>query len=146
MYQCQLFSLFLALLIGSGNVRPALAVVPESEHGLRHVLSLDGQWQIIFDRENTGKSEDLHQRARYLAQPDRVPIPVPAAWEEIEQDYQGVGWYYREFQVPESWTGQVVRLQFGAVNYRAEIWINDVVLGHHEAGYTPFATPPGPIP
>ena len=31
-----------------------------------------------------------------------------------------------------------MRLQFGAVNYRAEVWINDQPAGYHEGGYTPF--------
>ena len=32
----------------------------------------------------------------------------------------------------------MVRLHFGAVNYLAEVWLNDAVVGFHEGGFTPF--------
>ena len=29
-------------------------------------------------------------------------------------------------------------LHFGAVDWRADVWVNGVSLGRHEGGYTPF--------
>ena len=65
-------------------------------------------------------------------------IQVPSAWELIKQDYEGVAFYRRTFDVPKAWEGKVVRLHFGAVNYLAEVWLNDEVVGFHEGGFTPF--------
>jgi hypothetical protein len=69
---------------------------------------------------------------------ERVSIDVPGAWELTQQDYEGVAYYRRVFKVPADWSGRVVRLRFGAVNYRSEVWLNEEVVGFHEGGFTPF--------
>ena len=51
---------------------------------------------------------------------------------------KGVAFYRYAFSVPENWEGKVVRLQFDAVNYLSEIWLNNEVVGYHEGGFTPF--------
>ena len=48
-------------------------------------------------------------------------------------------WYTRTFSVPREWTGKDVLLHFEAVDWRADVWINDVFLGSHEGGYAPFS-------
>lgn len=78
----------------------------------------------------------------------------PAAWQgEIlvpfaaESSLSGVGrrvgagqelWYERSFTVPSKWNGKRVLLHFGAVDWRADVWVNGVSLGRHEGGFTPF--------
>ena len=66
----------------------------------------------------------------------------------IESSLSGVGrtvgkdnnlWYRRTFTVPKSWKGRRVLLHFGAVDWRADIWVNDVKAGTHTGGYTPFS-------
>ncbi|MDR2953949.1 MAG: beta-galactosidase [Prevotella sp.] len=47
-------------------------------------------------------------------------------------------WYKRTFTVPSSWKGKNVLLHFGAVDWKAEVYINDVKVGSHTGGYTPF--------
>lgn len=101
-------------------------------------LSLDGQWEIVFDHDNAGKKNGWHKNATFSALDNRRPITVPSVWELIEQDYEGVAFYRREFTVPADWKGKVVRMHFGAVNYIAEVWINDEAIGVHEGGFTPF--------
>jgi hypothetical protein len=63
---------------------------------------------------------------------------VPNCWEEIETDYEGVAWYQRSFSVPAEWADKVVRLHFDAVNFQAEVWMNDRAVGFHQGGFTPF--------
>jgi len=48
-------------------------------------------------------------------------------------------WYHREFTVPSKWKNQNVLLHFGAVDWKADIWVNDVKVGQHAGGYTPFS-------
>ncbi len=48
-------------------------------------------------------------------------------------------WYHREFTVPSKWKNQNVLLHFGAVDWKADIWVNDVKVGQHTGGYTPFS-------
>jgi hypothetical protein len=104
----------------------------------RETASLDGTWQIVLDQKNEGRTAGWYQQQKFEALAGKRTIQVPNCWETIEQDYEGVGWYGRRFRVPASWTDQVIRVRFGAVNYRAEVWINDQPAGFHEGGYTPF--------
>jgi len=101
-------------------------------------LSLDGDWQIVFDPDNQGRAGAWHKSEVFATLPAVQAIQVPSAWELIEEDYEGVAFYRRVFDVPAAWAGKVVRLHFGAVNYLAEVWLNDAVVGFHEGGFTPF--------
>lgn len=48
-------------------------------------------------------------------------------------------WYSTTFNVPKSWKGKDLLLHFGAVDWEAEIWVNDIKVGSHKGGYTPFS-------
>lgn len=72
-------------------------------------------------------------------------ILVPFA---IESALSGVGkrlgeenelWYRRTFSVPAAWDKQHVLLHFGAVDWRADVWVNDTKVGTHTGGFTPFS-------
>lgn len=104
----------------------------------RETLSLDRPWQIVFDQRNEGRPAQWYKQQVFEALANRRNIQVPSCWETIEKDYEGAAWYGLRFRIPPSWNDKIVRLQFGAVNYRAEIWINDQPAGFHEGGYTPF--------
>ena len=99
--------------------------------------SLDGAWQIVFDSQNEGGAKQWFYDRNFPADRQRE-IAVPSCWELIERDYEGVAFYRRTFTVPASWQGKVVRLQFDAVNFLCEVWLNDVAVGVHEGGFTPF--------
>ncbi|MBN2450917.1 MAG: hypothetical protein JXR77_11040 [Lentisphaeria bacterium] len=103
----------------------------------RQVLSLDGTWEIAFDPENRGRDGKWMRRGSFPTGAARS-IVVPSCWELTEKDYEGVAFYRRTFRVPEEWSGQVVRLRFEAVNFLAEVWLNDSAIGFHEGGFTPF--------
>src|SRR5574340_711423 len=111
----------------------------------RETASLDGAWQIVVDQQNKGRIAGWSRQPTFEALAARRTIQVPSCWETIEQDYEGVGWYGRRFHVPASWKDRVVRIRFGAVNYRAEVWVNDQPAGFHEGGYTPFTLSVGDL-
>lgn len=48
-------------------------------------------------------------------------------------------WYSREFIVPSKWKGKNVLLHFGAVDWKADVWVNGVKIGEHTGGFTPFS-------
>lgn len=71
-------------------------------------------------------------------------ILVPFA---VESSLSGVGksvgdkkelWYQRSFDVPSSWKGKKVLLHFGAVDWKTDVWVNDVKVGQHTGGFAPF--------
>lgn len=47
-------------------------------------------------------------------------------------------WYNTTFNVPENWNEKDILLHFGAVDWKAEIWLNNIKIGSHTGGYTPF--------
>ena len=47
--------------------------------------------------------------------------------------------YQRSFEVPSHWKGKDVLLHFGAVDWKADVWVNDIKVGSHTGGYTPFS-------
>ena len=48
-------------------------------------------------------------------------------------------WYQIDFTVPKSWKGQHVLLHFGAVDWSADVYVNDIKVGSHTGGYTAFS-------
>lgn len=116
----------------------ALSFSSEVHAEPREVQSLDGVWEIVFDSENEGREANWHHDEVFSQRSDTRPIHVPSCWELLEQDYEGVAFYRRKFHVPANWAGKTVRLQFDAVNYLTEVWLNGEVVGFHEGGFTPF--------
>ena len=55
------------------------------------------------------------------------------------EPYEEGVWYRRSFTLPDTLNGRFTRLNFYAVNYIADVWLNGTYLGYHEGGYTPFA-------
>lgn len=104
---------------------------------VRQRQSLDGTWQVVFDRNSEGR-ENQWVRNETFPRERQTSITVPSCWELTEKDYEGVAFYRRTFKVPAGWEGKVVRLQFDAVNFLAEVWLNDTAVGVHEGGFTPF--------
>jgi|GEM_PF-385230 len=103
-------------------------------------VSLNGKWQIAFDDNNVGKRQ--HWEFDFNLQKQKLePIDVPQSWENIRQNYEGVGWYRTQFDVPASWKGKSVRISFGAVSYLTEVWLNGEIVDYHEGGYDPFEFP-----
>ena len=86
-------------------------------------MSPDGTWEIILDEKNTGRDDQWMMVEKFDQHPSRQEIQVPAAWERYKQDYEGVAFYKRSFQVPAHWENKVVNLEFGAVNYLSEVWL-----------------------
>ena len=48
-------------------------------------------------------------------------------------------WYEREFTVPSKWASQRIMLNFGAVDWKADVFVNDMLVGSHTGGFTPFS-------
>lgn len=72
-------------------------------------------------------------------------ILVPFA---IESSLSGVGrilgenknlWYQRSFIIPSKWKGKKILLHFGAVDWKTEVWVNNIKVGEHTGGFTPFS-------
>lgn len=105
----------------------------------RESLNLSGFWSFKIDPERKGERERWFEQDP-PADWDRLYVPSP--WNEQDSAYTwyiGTAWYSRDFYVPDDWRGRIVALCFEGVNYKAKIWVNNVYLGEHEGGFTPFS-------
>lgn len=48
-------------------------------------------------------------------------------------------WYETTFSIESNWNGKNILLHFGAVDWKTEVFINDIKVGSHTGGYTPFS-------
>lgn len=100
------------------------------------VLSLDGDWLLATDPRNQGREAGWFKAPTAGAVKTKVPWIIQDAFPE----YHGVAWYWREVTPPPNpHPGGRTLLRFGAVDYKAEVWLNGVSVGGHEGGETPFA-------
>jgi beta-galactosidase/beta-glucuronidase len=69
-----------------------------------------------------------------------VPFAVESALSGVAKTVgkDSVLWYKTSFAVPSSMKGQKVLLHFGAVDWQAEVYVNDKKMGEHKGGYDPF--------
>ncbi len=111
---------------------------PRPDYARPDWVSLNGDWEFSFDRKKMGESSRWFAREGF---PYRIKVPFP-----VESELSGIGlkrppevcWYLRRFDLPGAWKERRVRLNFGAVDYRAKVWLNNTYLGEHTGGYTPF--------
>ena len=103
-------------------------------------LNLNGEWAFAFDPGKSGIDRRLFEHPEEF--PDRIVVPFAP-----ESRLSGLGrtdfcesvFYTREFSVPAEWKGRRIFMNFGAVDYRATVWIDGVEAGNHFGGSSPFA-------
>lgn len=129
----------LAVSIAWGAEVPR-AEFPEPQFQRPQWLTLNGTWQFAFDDADAGMA------AKWYATGLKAPrqITVPFCFESKlsgigETGFHATAWYQRSITIPPAWRGRHVLLHFGAVYYRAWVWLNGQFLGSHEGGNVPFA-------
>ena len=117
-------------------------------YGRRH-QSLGGKWSAVVDPYRRGELGGMAARALEPRSPsdlsefsfeNGLELQVPGDW--TTQDprlyfYQGVVWYKTDFDY-EAESGRRLFLWIGAANYRSSVFVNGLLAGEHEGGFTPF--------
>jgi beta-glucuronidase len=151
-----LFFLFCTAGLLSFSQQPLITNLPA-----RHLQSLNGKWQYIVDPYETGfynyrwleRNENDREAYWNSDVPDnktdrkehgysnKYVLNVPGNWnaqQPLFLYYEGTVWYKRSFDAPLPQVNEKTFLHFGAVNYRADVYLNGKKLGMHKGGFTPF--------
>ncbi len=96
--------------------------------------NLNGLWQYAIQ---PAQSKTPHEYQGDILVPFAVESSLSGVGKRVSADE--ALWYNRTFTIPSSWKGKDVLLNFGAVDWSCEIWVNDVKVGAHKGGYTPFS-------
>jgi beta-galactosidase/beta-glucuronidase len=106
---------------------------------------LSGAWAFDFDDDDRGLGEGWMAPDRRFAQSIVVPFPPESPLSGIgDPGFHPVVWYRRAIdaaRIAESGHDAARRLlvHFGAVDFRADVWIDGRHVGRHEGGHTPFS-------
>lgn len=157
----------LALLVSPAAAQPANSTAARpvlTSAGMRQFLDLDGPWTWSidpfrdgiggfhggdpgrghrrFDGVDTTEAMRSDPRALYEYDMDRSPtVQLPQSFLTHSPEmrhYDGLVWYQRRFTAHPK-VGRRAFLRFGAVDYRARVYVNGKFVGEHEGGFTPFA-------
>jgi hypothetical protein len=97
-------------------------------------FSLNGIWDFAIDREASWNTP------AEVAWNTKILVPfspeTPAGGVNDTGLYRAC-WYRCTFNAPEA-DGRRLVLHFGAVDYRATVWVNGAIAATHQGGYTPF--------
>ena len=100
---------------------------------------LNGRWRFAYDDADIGMDERWYERDDVFDKMVTVPFPPESPASGIEdRGFHPVVWYRRTFSAARSPDGRLL-LHFGAVDYRASVWVNGHLVATHEGGHTPFS-------
>ncbi len=96
--------------------------------------NLNGLWEYAITDRNDSPPVDFEGHIL-------VPFPIQSSLSGVgkEMDQFDRLWYRRTFDLPENWETERLQLNFGAVDWEAEVWINGRYVGEHRGGYVPFS-------
>ena len=96
-------------------------------------INLNGLWSYSITDENALKPGNLDEKIL-------VPFSLESSLSGVMKDLneKEILWYYREFKIPENWKNKNILLHFNAVDWKCELFINDIKIGEHIGGYSEF--------
>jgi beta-galactosidase/beta-glucuronidase len=109
-------------------------------------IDLCGLWGFAFDDEDCGLAARWFEQAEPFDREIVVPFPPESKLSGIhESGFHPVVWYRRELQVNEADGQDRLILHFGAVDYKASVWLNGRLAVEHAGGNTPFSADITPL-
>ena len=104
---------------------------------------LDGDWLFRLDNEDQGV------KRRFMRQSSTsgwTKVKVPNVWNLGDSSNEsmsgGIGWYRKDFELPNADSALAWAFRFESVNYRARVWLNGKPIGENTGAYVPFEIQP----
>lgn len=96
--------------------------------------NLNGLWEYSIAEKGTAQPKNSEGEIL-------VPFPVESSLSGVMKEVGSSNevWYETDFTIPQGWKNKNILLNFGAVDWEAEVWLNDIKIGSHSGGYTPFS-------
>ena len=112
---------------------------PNPQFQRRDWMNLNGKWSFKIDKSKSGLAKKYYQPQTKFDRTINVPFCPESVLSGIEyKDFMNAVWYSREFTIPEKYSGLRTILHFGAVDYKATVYINGKEVGTHKGGYISF--------
>ncbi len=120
--------------------------------------SLNGTWKFMWVRSPKDRPLDFQDPTVDVSGWDNIPVPSnwelqgygipiyvnqPYEWTRhpdpphVPHDYNPVGSYRHDFDIPDDWDGREIFIHFGAVKSAMYLWINGRKVGYSQGSKTP---------
>ena len=139
MMKSRLLIVIAALLFSTAIGAQPRAEYPRPQFERADWVNLNGEWSFALDLSDSGRDRDFYNSKGFE---QRITVPFAP-----ESKLSGIGytdfinsvWYQRMIQIPSAWQGKRVKLNFGAVYYESEVYIDGRFVGRHYGGSDSFA-------
>lgn len=123
--------------------------------------SLNGTWKFKFVTGVSNQLDDFASPELNVAEWDKIPVPSNMEMQGYgtpiytnvqyefypnwqfkppfinDLDKENIGYYRREFEIPEAWKGERIFIHFGAIKSFGFIWVNGEKVGMSKDSKTP---------
>ena len=101
-------------------------------------INLNGEWTYSFDLGGSGLEREWFKSTGF-DQKITVPFCPESKLSGVEyKDFINHMWYHRTISIPQDWANKQVLLNFGAVYYKSEFYIDGVFAARHFGGTSSF--------
>jgi beta-glucuronidase len=100
---------------------------------------VDGRWLFRLDGADQGLKQHFERKSSTAGW---SPVTVPNVWnvgDDSEASMRGsVGWYRKDFELPDKRAALEWAMRFESVNYRSRVYLNGREIGRNAGAYIPF--------
>lgn len=96
--------------------------------------SLDGLWNYSIRQRGAAGMGNADGK---ILVPFAVESSLSGVMKTVGKDQEL--WYSRTFSIPTDWQTDHILLHFGAVDWQADVYVNNIRIGSHRGGYAPFS-------
>ncbi|RLD10821.1 MAG: beta-galactosidase, partial [Chlamydiae bacterium] len=102
--------------------------------------NLNGEWEFTETNSVSEKADKKYLSVEKFDEKIVVPFCRESELSGINRkDFVKSVWYKRSFSIPENWGTKRILIHFGAVDWRARVWINGCFVGIHIGGQASFS-------
>lgn len=128
-----------AFLCWTGISALPRAEYPRPQFERAEWINLNGEWSYTLDPVKTGWERDLKNSKGFEGK-IIVPFAPESKLSGVEhKEFIPCIWYQRNITIPADWTGKDILLNFGAVYYESEIYIDGKFVDRHFGGSDSFS-------